>query len=209
MKNFTQLKSGSVKNILTFTAAFLLTGNVLLFSQEVNTILQSDVSTRFAWGLELKTSYIQNEYGTQFGGYAVTMFNKSFMAGMVVALNLTHPAVNYGYLGLMTRYIYKPGSIIHMSGQLTLGAGSTRDYENDKTSMFDNFGNIYGTSFYFIEPAVNSEINVGKKTTLVIGLGYRLTTGINENSKYISSTNVSDGDLSGLTINAGVAFGLY
>jgi hypothetical protein len=108
----------------------------------------------------------------------------------------------------MTRYLYKPCSKIHMSGQLTVGVGSTRDYQNEKTSTFDNFGNVYGTAFYFIEPEVNSELNLGRKTTLVVGLGYRLATGINANSPYISSTHVSNRDLSGFTITAGVEFGL-
>ncbi|MBN1415204.1 MAG: hypothetical protein JW973_08905 [Bacteroidales bacterium] len=208
MKTFTIVNSGLTKIILTLAAVFLLAGNVFLFSQEGRSVINADVPTRFVWGLELKTASIQDEYGTQCGAYAGALFNNSLMAGMVGALNVTHPAVNYGYLGFMARYIYKPNSIIHMSGQLTLGAGSTRDYQNDKTSTFDNFGNVYGTAFYFVEPAINSEINLGKKVTLVIGLGYRLATGINTGSPYISSTHVNDRDLSGFTVSAGVEFGL-
>ncbi len=208
MKTITMLKSGFVKNILTLTTASLFAVNFPLFSQEVHTVFNSDEPARFVWGLEAKTASVQNEYGTLCGAYIGTVFNNSVMAGMVGALNLTHPAVNYGYLGLMARYIYKPGSIIHMSGQLTLGAASTRDYQNDKSNIFDNFGNIYGTSFYFVEPAVNSEINLSKKTTLVIGIGYRLATGMNSNSNYVSSTHVSNRELSGFTITAGVQFGL-
>ena len=208
MKTITILTSGFAKNILTLATASLCAVNVSLFSQEVKTVFNSDESTRFVWGLEAKTASVQNEYGTLCGAYIGTVFNNSVMAGMVGALNLTHPSVNYGYLGLMARYIYKPASIIHMSGQLTLGAASTRDYQNDKSNIFDNFGNVYGTYFYFLEPAVNSEINLGKKTTLVIGIGYRLAGGMNDNSPYVSSTHVSNKDLSGYTITAGVQFGL-
>lgn len=208
MKTFTFLQSKSMKISLTLAAVILIAGNTSLFSQEVRSALGADTTTRFVWGMEVKTSSIQNEYGTQYGMYAGAVFSHSVMAGMVGALNVTHPAVNYGYMGLMVKYIYKPASVVHLSGQLTLGAGSTRDYDNEKTSTFDNLGNIYGTGFCFIEPGFNSEINVGRKTTLLFGLGYRLATGINSNSPHISTTHVSDKDLSGVTVTACVQFDL-
>jgi len=129
------------------------------------------------------------------------------MAGMVGSLNLTHPRVNFGYLGAMVKYIYKPASVVHVSCQVTLGAGSTKDYENEKSNTFDNFGNVTGAGFYFVEPVINTEINLDNKTRLIVGLGYRLATGINPDSRYISRTHVSDKDFSGFTITAGITFG--
>jgi hypothetical protein len=208
MKTFTLLKSKSMKISLTLAAVILLAGNASLFSQEFRSAFDADTNTKFVWGIEVKTSGIQNEYGTQYGMYAGAELSQSFMVGMVGALNVTHPAVNYGYMGLMVKYIYKPTSVVHMSCQFTLGAGSTRDYENEKSSTFDNLGNVYGTGFYFIEPVINSEINVGRKTTLIFGLGYRLVNGINSSSHYISTTHVSDKDLSSVTVSAGIQFDL-
>ena len=208
MKTLTYLKSKLVTFSLTLATFLLLAGNASLFSQEVRSVFRNDTVTRFSWGLELKTAGIQDEFATQYGMYAGATFNHSLMAGMVVSLNVTHPSVNYGYMGMMVKYIYKPASIIHMSGQFTFGAGSTRDYENAKTSTFDNFGNIYGTGFYFIEPVINTEINLGVKTSLIFGLGYRLVNGINPASQHISLTHVSDKDLTGVTITAGVQFEL-
>jgi len=208
MKTLTYLKSKSVTFSLTLVTFLLLAGNVSLFSQEVRSVFRNDTVTRFGWGIELKTAGIQDEFATQYGMYAGAVFNHSLMTGLVVSLNVTHPSVNYGYMGMMVKYIYKAESIIHMSGQFTLGAGSTRDYENPKTSTFDNFGNISGTGFYFIEPIINTEINLGVKTRLIFGLGYRLVNGINPDSQYISSTHVSDKDLSGVTVTAGVQFEL-
>jgi hypothetical protein len=193
---------------MTLAALLLLSGKISLFSQEMKSFFSSDPITRFSWGIEFKTAGVQNEFATQYGMYAGAIINNSVMVGMAGSLNVSHPTVNYGYMGIMVKYIYKPVSVIHMSGQFTLGAGSTRDYQNPKTSTFDNFGNIYGTGFYFIEPVINSEINLGTKTSLIIGLGYRLVNGINPNSSYISLTHVSDRDLSGVTVSAGVEFGL-
>ncbi len=208
MKTYTFLKSGVAKNMLIFAATSLLLNNVSLFSQEVQTVFSSDNPTRFVWGLEAKTARVQKEYGTLCGAYIGAMFNSSVMAGVVGSLNMTHPSVNYGYVGLTVRYIYKPYSVIHLSGQLTLGKGSTKDYENEKSSLFDNFGNVYGASYYFIEPSANVDINLGEKTTLIIGLGYRHTTGMDPDSRYVSATHLSSKDLSGLTINVGAQFSL-
>jgi len=206
MKTLHYLKS--FRFSLTLATFLLYAGNGSLLSQEVRTVFSTDTVTTFNWGIELKTAGIQDELATQYGMYAGALFNHSVLVGMVVSLNVSHPTVNYGYMGMLVKYIYKPFSIIHMSGQFTFGAGSTRDYENEKTSTFDNFGNITGTGFYFIEPEINTEINLGSKTKLVFGLGYRLAHGINPDSRYISSTHLSDKDLSGATVAVGIEFGL-
>jgi hypothetical protein len=208
MKTLNYLKSESIRFSLALAIFALFASNVSLFSQEVRSVLSTDTVTTFNWGIEFKTAGVQDELSTQYGMYAGALFNHSVMAGMVISFNVTHPSINYGYMGLMVKYIYKPYSVIHLNGQLVLGAGSTRDYENEKTSTFDNFGNVTGAGFYFIEPAVNTEINLGKKTTLTLGLGYRLVNGINPDNQYISSTHVSDKDLSGPTVTAGIEFGL-
>ena len=210
MKTLPCLKSKSIRLSLTLAIALLAAGNAFLFSQEANTVFEDDPGkTGFVWGLELKTVSIQEELGTQYGMYAGTLFNRSLMVGLAGALNVTHPAVNYGCLGMMVQYAYRPLSIFHMSGQLTLGAGTTKDYENEKTSTFDNFGNVTGTGFYFMEPALNGEINLGARTRLVLGIGYRLVYGINPENENVNLTHVTDRDLSGMCVSAGVKFGLY
>jgi hypothetical protein len=147
MKALNYSESKSIRFYLILSVSFLLAGNVSLFSQDVHSVFSTDTVTRFSWGIELKTAGIQDEFATQYGMYAGAVFYHSLMVGMVGSLNVTHPSVNYGYLGIMVKYIYKPASIIHMSCQFTFGSGSTRDYENEKTSMLDNFGNITGTGF--------------------------------------------------------------
>jgi hypothetical protein len=98
---------------------------------------------------------------------------------------------------------------VHLNGLFSFGSGSTKDYESEKSSTFDNFGNVTGARFYFIEPGINGEVNLNAKTRLILGFGYRLVYGIDRNSEYISRTHVSDSDLSGVNVSLGIRFGLY
>jgi hypothetical protein len=209
MKTFNYLRSKTTKILLAIVAVLLLAINSSIFSQEVRSVFGTDTVTKYVWGIELKTTDIQNEFGTQYGMYAGALFNHYFMVGMVGVLNVTHPTVNYGYMGLMVKYIYKPVSILHLSAQFTFGSGATRDYQTEKSSLLDNFGNIYGTNFYFIEPEINTEVSLGNRTVLVLGIGYRLVGGINPENNYLSLTHLNNKDLSGITINAGIQFRLH
>jgi len=113
------------------------------------------------------------------------------------------------YLGLLCQYTYLPEELIHGSAQVLLASGSTKDYEMEKSSFFDNYGNITGPGFFLIEPAVNAELNLSLKTRLVMGLGYRMVSGLDEDHELISTTKVTNEDLSGLNFNIGVKIALY
>lgn len=177
--------------------------------QETKTLFKSDLKIGFIWGIELKTSSIQQQPATQYGMYAGALFNHAFMIGAVGAANVTHPRVNYGYTALMVQYTYKPAKMVHLNGHLIFGSGSTKDYEDEKSNVLDNFGNVTGASFSIIEPGINGEINLGVKTRLVLGVAYRYVYGIDQYSEYTSRSHVSDGDLSGFNFTAGIKFGLY
>jgi hypothetical protein len=200
----------------TFTGFSVIIILVLIFaaspsilSQEVKTLFGPDQGTEFVWGFDLRTSTIQNEPGTQYGMYMGTLYGHSTLLAIVGAANVSHPRVNYGYIGAMVQYTYRPYSVVHLGGQLTVASGSTKDYEQQKSSTLDNFGNVTGAGFYMIEPAINTEINLGVKTRLILGLGYRIVNGIDNKSRFVSRTHLSDKDLTGLNITAGVKFGLY
>jgi hypothetical protein len=124
-------------------------------------------------------------------------------------MNISHPEVNFGYMGLLTQYTYQPNKLFHFSGQLLVGGGSTKDYQQPKSSVFDNFGNITGPGFFVIEPGLNAEMNFHTKVRFVAGLSYRLVFGLDSTDPLVSITNVNNSDLSGLNVNAGVKFGVY
>jgi hypothetical protein len=128
------------------------------------------------------------------------------MIGLAGGVNFGHPGVNYGYFGMIAQYIFNPNKLLHFSGQTILAYGTTKDYEQEKSSLFDNFWNISGTSYYLIEPGINMEINLKENLRFVTGLSYRFVTGLDENNHYVSNTNVTNKDMSGINIKIGLIF---
>ncbi len=203
------LLAGTSKSFMILAVVLMFIPGTSVFSQETNSIFGTGSKIGFIWGIELKTSIIQHEPATQYGMYAGALFNHAVMVSFVGAANVTHPTVNYGYTGLMIQYTLKPEKLFHLNGQLTMGSGSTKDYENKKSSLLDNFGNVTGTNFYLAEAGIGGELNLGLKTRLILGVAYRAVWGIQQNSEHISRTHVTDGDLSGVNFTLGVKFGLY
>lgn len=177
--------------------------------QETETIFSGDTDMSFAWGLGLKVNSIQKQTGTLFVFYGGALINNSTIIAFTGGMNVGHPKVNYGYLGLLGQYTFNPKEVFHYSGQLLIAAGSTKDYEQEKSSLLDNYGNISGPGFFLIEPAVNAELNLSVQTRIYLGLGYRIVTGLDEGHELISRTNVTNSDLSGLNLLLGVKIALY
>ena len=93
------------------------------------------------------------------------------------------------------------------SGQTILAYGTTKDYEQEKSSLFDNFWNISGTSYYMIEPGINLEVNLKENLRFSTGISYRFVTGLDEYNQYVSITNVTNEDMSGINVRIGLVFG--
>lgn len=178
-------------------------------AQETQTLFGPKTEVSFVRAMEFKTSSIQDDIGVAVGFYGGALINHSTLFGLSAGFNLSHPKVNHGYLALLTQYTHNPNELLHFSGQMLLGIGSTRDYEQSKTNLFDNFANVFGPGFLFIEPGINAELNFTNSTRLVIGLSYRLAGGLDEDDELIDKTKVTDKDLSGLNFNIGVKLGIY
>jgi hypothetical protein len=166
----------------------------------------SNVNVSEIWTPEVKINSIQGDVGTLIGFYGGAVFNHSILLGISGGLNLSHPRVNYGYFGALGQYIYKPASLWHCSGQLLLAYGTTKDYEDPKSGLLDNFWNISGASFFLMEPGINLELNLSKRLTLVTGISYRYVTGLDESDENVQITHVTNGDLSGINFNIGLKF---
>lgn len=206
----------SIKNLRPIQTTAVLTFAIMVFFSSVKayaqqdstrTLFRSDLKVSELWVPEVKFNSIQGDIGTLIGFYGGALINHSVLLGISGGVNLGHPRVNYGYFGGLAQYIYKPENLVHCSAQLLLAYGSTKDYENPKSSLFDNFWNISGAHFFMMEPGVNMEINLSKKITLVMGVSYRYVTGLNEQDENVSITHVTNKDLSGLNFNIGLKFG--
>ncbi len=169
-----------------------------IFAQEqdtTQTLFKSSVKVSELWTPEVKLNSIQGDIGTLIGFYGGALINRSFLIGISGGVNLGHPRVNYGYFGGIVQFIYKPANLLHPSVQLMLAYGSTKDYENPKSGLLDNFWNISGAHFFVMEPGMNLELNLSARLTLVAGASYRYVTGLNENDENVSITHVTNKDL--------------
>jgi hypothetical protein len=166
----------------------------------------SNVNVSEIWTPEVKINSIQGDVGTLIGFYGGAVFNQSILLGISGGLNLSHPRVNYGYFGALGQYIYKPANLWHCSGQLLVAYGTTKDYEDPKSGLLDNFWNISGAGFFLMEPGINLELNLSKRLTLVTGISYRYVTGLDESDENVQITHVTNEDLSGINFNIGLKF---
>ena len=209
------MRTSNLSIIVSITLSILISST--LIAQETKTLMGLDTEISIVWGIDLKTSSIQDDIGVSYNVCYGALFNQSILLGVIAGLNVTHPIINYGYLGYLGQYTHKPENVIHFSGQLALGGGSAKGYETVKSSAFDNLLNITGDGFYFIEPGINVEFNLTAKTRLLIGLSYRYVTGLDEVSfeqndwekDTTKEYSFSGTDLSTLNFNVGVKIGKY
>lgn len=188
------------KTTLTAIIIFEIS-RITCFAQEVETLFGDSVNTRFVWSLDTRTMSVQKNIGTSIGASFGAILQESYIAGAAFSSNVTHSRVNQSFLGLYFQYVENPAKLIHWSGGLMLGSGSVKDYQNPKTGPFDNFGNVFGTGYYFIEPGINVEINASKSVRIVTGIAYRLSSGINSSDSTVILNRPSNSDLSGLMWN--------
>jgi hypothetical protein len=179
-------------------------------AQEAESLLGQGAELGFIWALDAKGYSIQNTIGIGYGAhFSLLIKNISTSFGWAGVMNISHPEVNFGYMGLFTQYTFRPNKLFHFSSQLLLGGGATKDYQQEKTNVFDNFGNITGPGFFVVEPGINAEMNFHQKVRLVAGLSYRFVFGLDSTDPLVSITKVNNSDLGGLNINIGVKFGSY
>lgn len=193
--------------VIIIILMFLSRSAAAQVQDSTETLFKSDVKVSEIWTPEVKFNSIQGNIGSLIGFYGGAVFNRMFLLGISGGANLTHPTVNYGYFGAIGQYIYKPTSLWHFSAQLLLAYGSTKDYEDPKSGVLDNFMNVSGAGFFLMEPGVNLELNLSKRLTLVAGISYRYVSGLDENNENVSISHVTNEDLSGVNFNIGLKFG--
>ena len=170
------------------------------------TLFGPNVTYAEVWAPEVKLNSIQGKTGTLVGMYGGALINRTLLLGFTGGVNLGHPTVNYGYFGGIAQVIAYPGKMVHVSGQMVVAYGTTKDYENPKSGLLDNFWNISGERFVLTEPGVNVEINLSEWVTLVTGVSYRFVSGIDANNEYVDITHVTSQDMSGINFNIGLKF---
>jgi fucose 4-O-acetylase-like acetyltransferase len=193
-------------SVMIVVLIFLSKGAVAQEEESVRSLFKENVTVNELWTPEVKINSIQGNIGTLVGFYGGALINRTVLVGITGGVNLGHPRVNYGYFGGMVQYIFNPSEVVHYSGQMILAYGTTKDYENPKSGLLDNFWNISGAPFFMMEPGLNIEANLSRRITLVAGMSYRYVSGLEENNENVQVTMVTNKDLSGLNFNIGLKF---
>ena len=209
MKTITKnqkLNLNAVISAMIVVLMFLSTGASAQEEESIKSLFRQDIIVNELWTPEVKINSIQGDIGTLVGFYGGALINRTFLVGITGGVNLGHPRVNYGYFGGIMQYIFKPAEVVHYSSQLLLAYGTTKDYQDPKKGLLDNFWNISGAPFFIMEPGLNLEVNLGRRVTLVAGISYRYVSGLNDNNENIQITRVTNEDMSGLNFNIGLKF---
>lgn len=112
------------------------------------------------------------------------------------------PGVDYyaqtGYGGFEIEYYNRTHRLVHFTLSAMIGVGGigiSRDIEDEE---------VYGDdqSYFLSEPSANLELNVASFFRLAAGIGYRLTSGID-------NAGFDDGHFSGLTGKLTLKFGAF
>jgi hypothetical protein len=186
---------------------FLSKGAIAQDQDYTQTLFKSDVKVTELWTPEMKINSIQGQVGTLVGFYGGALINRTLLLGISGGVNLGHPRVNYGYFGGIAQVIINPSGLIHCSGQLLVAYGTTKDYEDPKEGLLDNFWNISGAPFFILEPGINLELNLSRRVSLVGGVSYRNVSGLRENNENVQITHLTSKDMCGLNINIGLKIG--
>ncbi len=195
-----------VISVMIVVLMFLSTGAAAQDEGSIKSLFKQGTTVNELWSPEMKINSIQGDIGTLIGFYGGALINRTFLIGISGGVNLGHPRVNYGYFGGLMQYIFNPADVVHCSGQMLLAYGTTKDYEDPKAGLLDNFWNISGAPFFIMEPGLNLEVNLSSRVTLVAGMSYRFVTGLDEYNENVMITRVTNEDLSGLNFNIGLKF---
>jgi len=201
-------KSGNtlkIRIVLFFIGTLLFAPMVNAQENEsVQTLFKSNVEFSEIWSPEVQVNSIQGNVGTLVGFYGGVLIDRTLLFGITGGTNLSQSKVNYGYFGGIAQYVVNPGNLVHFNAQIVLAYGSTKDYENPKKGLLDNFWNISGTNFYIVEPGINLEVNLRSNLSLWGGVSYRYVSGLNENSESVSRSHVTNDEMSGINFNIGI-----
>jgi hypothetical protein len=209
MKTITKTQKLNLNAIISAMIVVLMvlsTGASAQEEESIKSLFRQDIIVNELWTPEVKINSIQGDIGTLVGFYGGALINRTFLVGITGGVNLGHPRINYGYFGGIMQYIFKPAEVVHYSSQLLLAYGTTKDYQDPKKGLLDNFWNISGAPFFIMEPGLNLEVNLGRRVTLVAGISYRYVSGLNYNNENIQITRVTNEDMSGLNFNIGLKF---
>lgn len=202
-----------MKNILLF---ILISSSVIAETMEKQTLLQANAQHGGYVAPAFKLSRINDArfgmYGIRFGW----IVNRTFCLGAAyygMVGNLTHydiyapdevqPEGNSTFFlfdtyhgGMEIEYIYKPDRQVHVSVGALMGIGHVRYHAKSSDVVLSDDRHL------FIEPSINANVNISDHVKFILGFSYMVTAGV-------KAKGLDGNSLSGFTLNASVAFGIF
>lgn len=193
-----------------------------VFSQEQETLFGGgDIIWGGYGGPEIKFTSVNNSTAIMVGGRGGAIINHTFTIGLGgYGLVTSHKLSNYkiadpllidslpylrvGYGGLDLGMALESNKLIHITGNILIGAGGasyTSAYQHSKWDNYDN-KTYKSSAFFVIEPRVGVELNVIKFMRLEASGSYRFISGLD-----LPAT--SNEDISGASINLIFKFGKF
>jgi hypothetical protein len=205
-----------------------------LFSREKNKIRKFGLYV----APEVQYAALAGSYAWGSGASAKLIFNQKWSIGVsgmrterVLSKLANNDSLNAsaGFGGLVLEYTLKPNSLVHVTFPLTIGAGSMRfdslgnsgfrdrrdrytpypDGGKNHADGFDGAGRR--SAFFFVQPAVQVEVNAFRALKFFGGVGYRIALGNNSSVTYptanAATTAVTNAQLSGLSAQVGMKIG--
>ncbi len=190
---------------------FILLGiSITSFSQEendtYNTLFKNNGKTSVSGfgGLMMEFSGMDNQFAFSMGGGGAVLFNQSFFfggygLGTVNFPNYTYPqptlnddnkSILFGHGGFYTGFIFSPNKPVHIGISSKFGWGAITIMDD----IYKNYNYPYPYDDYIMDfifvitPQVEAEFNIAKWFKVNMGLGYRITTGVDETYIPFNST---------------------
>lgn len=185
---------------------------------EIQTLFGGDMAAGFYGSYDMKvTSYNQNA-GLMTGGKGGWIIDHRFVVGgggyglstnsrFDITPNSSGDSIanmRCGYGGLLIEYILWPTKPVHIAFPVMIGAGGVQIHESEN-GYFTEYTSgrlLERSSIFVLEPGIDLELNLMKWMRFGVGVGYRYVYGSN-------LINVSDGDLSNLSMNFSFKFGYF
>jgi hypothetical protein len=173
---------------------------------------------------EMGATQLDKKLAPMAGGSFMLLLNKKIGIGFTgyVSGNPHNKSelMKLGYGGVKLEYTIKPNARFHTTIPLLIGAGfanndSLDHFRNQNFGSgrpkhdFDNHGRQQFNQFFIIQPGINVEGNLMKYVKVFGGVNYRIATKMDSHPQNISITEIKPSQISGLSVNLGLKFGVF
>jgi hypothetical protein len=188
--------------------------SVTLFAQE-ETLITSDHETGGFGGPVAKYARINGQSALILGGRGGWIINHSLIIGggiygVYTEVNAAQdilPAqgpldIDFSYFGLEVEYVFGPRALIHYSVYTFVGGGAVRLLK-DVGSFSKSSTQVEESDLAFVfEPAANVEVNITTWCRALLGVSYRIVTGVTQ-------VGLGNGDFTGPSASLTIKFGSF